>query len=76
MEELDPNMHSEPGHPLIENAKWWLDDLKNMGIRDVFAGGSIIAGGIDVIRNRDDPLKIARGAGKIAFGLIIGNTGR
>lgn len=70
--------NTQQEHPFVTDMKWWLDDFRSLGPRDALVGATIGVGVIEVARTffKDNPFKVARGAGMIAVGFYIGNTRR
>lgn len=65
--EAEPNV-------IAETIKYYWDDFKTLKPGDFLAGVSFVAGVTEVVRHRDDPVRVAKGLAKIAFGVGYGST--
>ena len=74
-----PNLHDTPEEQPGLAARFlqyhW-EEFKGFGPKDYLAGYSVITGGIALIRNNHDPVVVAKGVGKVIFGVVLGSTGK
>jgi hypothetical protein len=74
------NDENQPSVDVIEHEgfRGFIDariyDLKHLKPLDVALGIFIITGAVEAYRERNDPVGCAKGLGKLATGVIAGNT--